>query len=248
MSDEHAEAVRPALVALNERQGELAEEFVEGFGERDRILIWSVETISITMGEVAHDFYRRLYSEGSTRRLLLGELTEPDAVGAGERARERMVAEYLQPAFRSAYKSVRWRALEYVGPETDDPPDPSRQKALAMRPGYQELVERQRRAVREFVGGVEDEEALREWVHRLDLAAHGEVPDGIRTRMQREDVTRKLATGGADGLSAEAMEEARRRFVAEFLLEPFNRAARQLRPHAKEEDDEATESSEPTHI
>ena len=107
--DPHAQqytAMRPALDELETHQQRALAHLLVGFDDRAQILDWGETAELATHGEVEEGFVARCYTEGSTRRLLLGHKPEH------EEARELFAAHHLLPAFNRGVRDLAGRAGE----------------------------------------------------------------------------------------------------------------------------------------
>jgi len=219
------DSYRPALVALTDQVRELIDEFARGFNSRRRLLEWSQRMTIRTLGELPEVYYADLTRsfQQSSDTVLLSALHTP-ATRSGridddqaEELRERIVTTHIQPAFHRAFRRLRKDATEYVDEAGEgDAHDPSRQRHIAMRPALDELEQWQQTALGRCLNGLEDRSAIPDWGEDVELATHGEMPEGFVARCYREPSTWKLLVAeSATG------ERGRELFAAAHLLPAF---------------------------
>lgn len=226
---------RPALAKLADDQHDVLLEFLEGFRDRRHLLEWSQRCIVATLGEVEESWPTDLAMNRSDLSVVItsekrhtwvddGEAADKSAAKAYRRA---LAAEDLIPAFRSAYRKMRWNAVEYVNDEDDSlQPDPSIQRHPAMRPALSEMAERQEWALKRLLDGLDDHDQLMSWVLRAVEASHGELEGELATDLYTETHTRRmLVVDGDDHRHGPFFRES---FGATTLLPAFVRAARKL--------------------
>lgn len=95
--------------------------------------------------------------------------------GAVDReVRRALVATDLLPAMQRAVRAFRWTAAEYDD-EGDEPPDPDRQDAPAMRPALAALDDRQRTALDRLLDGFDTEAGLVAWARVVIESSYAEI-------------------------------------------------------------------------
>lgn len=245
--DDELRPTRPALANLNEQQLEALREFRdEGVEHRPALLRWLLRLQFRTLGRLPDFWYHHVATDPTA---LACVLTGPNRGAYGVRdgtdvtpseawaARRRLVAKYLRPACRDAFRALRPKATEYL----DDEKDPDKMAALAMRPALDEHYQRTEHALDQFHRGFDSEDDLDEWLHELDLATFGAI------KAVESDFDYVLLTDeSAPDLylsDAERYVEARESIMARYLLPATNVAVRELAERAGESDDETSDHS-----
>ncbi|QZX98733.1 hypothetical protein [Halobaculum rubrum] len=242
------ESTRPALQALNEQQLEALREFRdEGVEHRPALLRWLLRLQYRTLGRLPDYWYSHIATDPTALACVLTGETRGVYNRRGETkitpadawcTRRRLVARYLRPACREAFRFLRPKAAEYL----EGNRDPEKMAALAMRPALDEHYSRQERAIAEFHEGFDSVAVLDEWLQRLDAATFGTMkavePDFdyqlTTSRLQPELTT----------CSEPMYVEERERIIAWNLLPACNVAVRELADQAGEsQDEEKTASS-----
>lgn len=245
--DDELQPTRPALQNLNEQQLDALREFRdEGVAHRPALLRWLLRLQFRTLGRLPDYWYHHVATDPTA---LACVLTGPNRGAYGEvdgtnitpaeawATRRRLVAKFLRPACRDAFRTLRPKATEYL----DDQKDPDKMAALAMRPALDEHYQRQERALAQFWRGFESEDDLDEWLHELDMATFGAI------KAVEPDFDYVLLTdASAPDLylsDEERYVEARERIMARYLLPATNVAVRELAERAGESDDETSDHS-----
>ena len=247
------ETVRPSLVSLALEIRELETELLEGLGSRREVLEWCQRVIVRTLGSVDDRVFRgvaRHFGEAyDGEGPLLAAFLEPSARSRGledetaRELRERFLATYLGPAFRSAFRGLRKGAGEYLEPAQEgDAHRPDGQRWIAMRPSLSELDRYQRETLGAVLEGFSSTGEILEWSTAVTLATHGEATgDGFLERCYRERGTRELLLA-----TDTESESAREHFAAYHLLPRYNSGARDLAGRSGElPDRERTEDTVP---
>lgn len=245
--DDGPEPYRPALAALNREQREALEEFKHaGVETREALLEWLLRLQYRTLGRLPDFWYYRVATRpGALAVMLTGE--ERGSYGERETTnvtleeatmyRRRLVARYLRPACRDAFRELRTNATEYLD---DRRPDPERMAALAMRSALEESFELQEDALESLLEGFADRDGLEEWLHELDRATFGEIkavePDLDYQILDNRTARRIMLR------DEERYTIARERLAARYLLPATNVSVRTLAERAGESD--ATETDE----
>jgi len=245
---------RPALAKLADDQHTVLLEFVEGFGDRRELLEWSQRAIVATLGELEEEWATDLAMSRSDLSVVITSDRrnawvddEPPTPSAAATYRRALAAEDLVPAFRAAYRKMRWNAVEYVNDDDDDlQPDPSIQKHPAMRPALSEMSERQEWALERVLDGFDDQDQLMSWVLRAVEASHGELDGDLAADLYSETHTRRILV--LDGDDHQHGPFFRESFAAVTLLPAFCRAARQLSERAGELVEQEKKEITPTQI
>lgn len=244
------EPYRPALVTLSEDVRGLVSEIRQGLDDEARALSWLQEITIRTLGRLDARVYRDMARQyrGDQGVLLAAMIRPTERRGrmrgldnaTAERLREHLVAEYVTPAHRDAFRELRRDATDYVdSASSGDAHDPSRQKHISMRPELSEMEDWQQRALSSLLDGFDARGDVLDWGHDLLLATHGELGEDWITRLYREDSTAAVLTGD----TADA-ERARRLFAAHHILPHYRAGVRSLSGRATELADEDTETTE----
>jgi PHD/YefM family antitoxin component YafN of YafNO toxin-antitoxin module len=238
---------RPALANLNEQQLDALREFRdEGVEHRPALLRWLLRLQFRTLGRLPDYWYHHVATDPTALACVLtgenrGAYGEKDGTDVTPNeawaTRRRLVAKYLRPACRDAFRTLRPKATEYL----EDEKDPDKMAALAMRPALDEHYQRTERALAQFHRGFAGEDELDEWLHHLDLATFGAI------KAVESDFDYVLLTDEtAPDLylsDAEQYVEVREWIMARYLLPATNVAVRELAERAGETDDETSDHS-----
>ncbi|WP_435099621.1 hypothetical protein [Halarchaeum sp. P4] len=241
--DEHdedrIETYRPALATLHQQQMETLRGFLQnGVETRRGLLTWLLRLQYRTLGRLPDYWYFNIATRPSALAVVLtgderGQYGERDGTDItlkeARSFRRRLVARYLRPACRDAFRELRTRAVEYLD---EDNPDPEKMAALAMRPALDEHYQRQEAALEDLLDGFESVDALDEWLHDLDLATFGaikEVEPEFDFLLLDDAVARRACLRDEPRYVL-----ARERIAARYLLPAFNVAVRTLAEKAGE--------------
>lgn len=241
------EATRPALQALNEQQMKALRQFRdEGVEHRPALLRWLLRLQYRTLGRLPDYWYHHVATDPTALACLL---TGENRGVYGERGytnissaeawstRRRLVAKYLRPACREAFRFLRPKATEYLGEQKD----PEKMAALAMRPALDEHYQRQEEALAAFHAGFEDETVFDEWLQRLDVATFGAIK-AVEPDLDFILLTDRTAPELYRSTD-EQYVEARERIIANYLLPATNVSVRELAERAGERDHETSEKT-----
>jgi len=234
------ESYRPALVTLTNDVRELTTELMEGLRSEERVLEWLQEMTIGTLGQldrVVYDDIARQFrgAQGMMLAALVvpekrrGEMSDLSEDTARE-LREQLLAEYVHPAHRDAFRELRTDATEYIDAGDDeDEHNPDRQRFVAMRPALTELQQWQQHALASLLVGFESRAEVLDWGHDILLATHGELDEDWVSRACRERSTLDILTG-----DSRTDEHARRLFAAYHVLPRFRDGVRVLTDRAGE--------------
>ncbi|ELZ23489.1 hypothetical protein C475_14488 [Halosimplex carlsbadense 2-9-1] len=247
---EEPDPFRPALVTLSEDVRERVDELLDGLDSEGRALEWLQEVTIRTLGTIDQRVYRDFARQFRGQQgVLLAAMLEPSARRGrmralddevAERTRENLVAHYVTPAHRKAFRRLRRDATDYADAAGDgDAHNPKRQRFVAMRPELSELEQWQERALDSLLEGFEDRAELLDWGHDLLLATHGELDEEWVTRVYDEESTASVMTG-----ETPEDKRARRLFAAHHLLPYYRAGVRVLSGRASEVADEGTQRTE----
>lgn len=244
------ETYRPALVTLTNDVRELTNELMDGLASEERVLEWLQEMTIGTLGRldtIVYDDMARQFR--GAQGMLLAALVVPSqrhgemrdlGEDAARELRERLLAEYIHPAHRDAFRELRTNATEYIdAAEDEDEHNPDRQRFVAMRPALTELQQWQQRALASLLVGFESRSEVLDWGHDVLLATHGELDKEWVARCCRERSTLSLLTG-----DSETDQRARHLFAAYHVLPKFREGVRVLTDRAGETASAETESKE----
>jgi len=245
---------RPALAKLADDQHDILLAFVDGFDDRRELLEWSQRAIVATLGELEEEWATDLAMSRSDLSVLITSERrqawvedEPPRSSTAATYRRALAAEDLVPAFRSAFRKMRWSAVEYVNDDDDSlQPDPSIQKHPAMRPALSEMSDRQEWSLERLLEGFDDQDQLMSWVLRTVEASHGEVDGELAADLYNETHTRRMLV--VDGDDQEHGPFFRESLAAVTLLPAFTRAARKLSERAGELVEQENKEITPTQI
>jgi hypothetical protein len=246
--DDGPESYRPALEALNREQQEALEEFKrDGVESRENLLAWLLKLQYRTLGRLPDFWYFAVATRPGALAVVLtgderGEYGEREAtnVSLEEAAmfRRRLVARYLRPACRDAFRELRTSATEYLD---DRRPDPERMAATAMRPALDESYQLQEPALESLLEGFDDMDGLEDWLHELDRATFGEIkavePD-LDYKLLDNRTARRIMLR-----SEKRYVNARERLAGRYFLPATNISVRTLAARAGESDVTETDDS-----
>lgn len=241
---------RPALVTLSEDVRERVTELREGLSSEDRVLRWLQEMTIRTLGRLDSRVYTDMTRQFRGQQgVLLAALVVPAKrrgqnrgldTATAEKLRERLLANYVLPAHRDAFRQLRRDATEYIDAAGDDDSHaPDRQKFVAMRPALTELEQWQERVLDDLLAGFDERGEILDWGQDVLLATHGELGKEWVTRVHEEDSTVEVLTGDSP-----RHKRARRLFAAYHVLPQFRAGVRVLSGRAGEVADETTEKQE----
>ncbi len=247
---------RPALAKLADDQHDVLLGLLEGFDDRRALLEWAQDAIVATLGELEEEWATELAMSRSDLAVVItsdrrdewvDEDREPPELGKAKMYRRALAAEDLVPAFRSAYRKMRWNAVEYVNDDDDElQPDPSIQRHPAMRPALSEMAQRQEWALGRALDGFRDQDQLMSWVLRAVEASHGELEGELATDLYSETHTRRmLVVEPSDHKHGQFFRES---FAATTLLPAYTRAARKLSEKAGELVEQEKREINPTQL
>jgi hypothetical protein len=246
--DDGPESYRPALEALSREQREALEEFkLEGVETREELLEWLLRLEYRTLGRLPDFWYYRLATRPGALAVVL---TGDERASYGERDstnvtleeaasyRRRLVARFLRPACRDAFRELRTSATEYLD---DQRPDPERMAATAMRPALNESYQLQVGALESLLEGFDDMDGLEDWLHELDRATFGEIkavePD-LDYKLLDNRTARRIMLRSED-----RYVNARERLAGRYFLPATNISVRTLAARAGESDVTETDDS-----
>lgn len=230
---DYIESVRPALTNLSQEQQAALDDFRDnGLLDRPALLQWLLKLQYRTLGRLPDYWFTHVSTDPSALAVVLtgphrGEYgAKKETRITPEEAwqmRRKLVAVYLRPAARDAFRELRTKAVEYTD---GNRPDPEKMAAFAMRPALEEHYQRQREALRAFTEGFDSELALDRWCHELDLATFGaikRIEPRFDALIQNEPLAPDLY------LSDESRYvNTREAIAARFLLPATNVAVRQV--------------------
>lgn len=252
------DSFRPALIKLDSDIRDLEAELMRGFGSRTSLVKWTQQLCVYTLGWVDEDWFIRLakqfragYDDGR-HRTVISCLLAPHArqrsikQDQADEVRRQIVTQTIRPAKRIAFRQLRSDAGEYAAEAgTGAEHDPAKQRYIAMRPAINEIDERQRSVLNRLLspGGFDDREGILSWTRDLELATHGEIPEGFATRCYQERATRRALISDGDDY-----DRAREFFAAAYLIPVFNRGIADLAGRSKETAQAEREKTKPARI
>jgi len=238
---------RPALIALNEQQLEALREFRDaGVEHRPALLRWLLRLQYRTLGRLPDYWFYHVATDPTALACLLtgeqrGQYGDKDGTdvtpGEAWTTRRRLVARYLRPACREAFRFLRPKATEYL----DEEKNPDKMAALAMRPALDEHYSRQEEALAQFHRGFESADAVDAWLQHLDVATFGtvkSVEERFDWLLTTDPSMPQLVTS-----QEQRYVEARERIIARYLLPATNVCVREVAQRAGESDHENSEHS-----
>jgi hypothetical protein len=234
------ETVYASLDALSAAQEDLYDELERGFGTRRDLLLWMHKASVRTLGHVPDGWASRILTNRYETAALLDDvrrreaLTERAPDDADARTQRMLLGDdELLDACRDGMKLLGEQAEEYLDDELDGT-DVSLQRYLAMRPGVEDVVTRQRAALQRVLGrhddvgpdGLETREDVRSWTRGVVRATKG-VDGGISRRSSFDLWWRQLLTGPVDSPTLHI-------HLAEEVLSVMNRSIRQTATASRE--------------
>lgn len=237
VDERRAEGQRTALDRLLLDQADLWVEAIAGFRDRSAVLTWMQDVVIHSLGRIgpAEWFAGVLADENLMAALLARPYGGCDGFSPQQvrELREGWTADVLLPAFADAHREFRWSAVEYGSNDSEDwqeAPDPSVQRAPAMRPALATLEERQARALETLLEGFETSTAFAAWGQAVTRASYAELDRALLREAYFDLPVRRRMTA-PDDAEARWFREA---WAAEYLLPAFNAAATQLSSRANE--------------
>ena len=216
-------ATRPALVILAEQQKELIDHETypvtdlgcslrHGFRSRRELVGWYQAAIVRTFGAIASEFPAEwLNGDRVTLQALLTDderqrrWTRSNAAPMDEleaaKTRRAIEQSRLLPAMNDAFNTLRPMAGEYTDDRnalasTDDLE--ASEQSVALRPAFSRKDLEQRHALNRLWDGLEDEDALRDWLHDLDLPTNGALDREFARRVTRDRVLKSWLIRGRE--------------------------------------------------
>lgn len=193
--------VKPALLTLLHDQAALLDrkwadddrdyDLRSGFDSRRQVIEWYQQAAVRSKGHIADDWKP---ADCFIDRTMLAALIREDVDGIDTmdsyqavRWREWLETAFVMPAFNRAYRDLRKSAVEYIKtPDSEERKDvgegdldPTQQKHVAMRPGFQTLDDQQGRALRRLWGGFESHSEMLDWLHSLNYPTNGEIGENL---------------------------------------------------------------------
>jgi hypothetical protein len=211
---------RPALQTLQADQralltgGEHIHGLRDGFPSRQAAIEWYQAALVRTFGYLSEDWSATDLVKDAT---LVESLLDRQG---GREYRRRLEASIVLPACNQAYNELRNVAGEYVGESGLDlsKVDPDEQKHVAMRPGFQERDEQQRRALEQLWSPFDRRDDLLDWLHWLDEPSYGEIDPTFSQQMLTDESALAHMLGRSD---PERAQRFRERMGATVLLPAF---------------------------
>lgn len=234
------DAVYASLDALSRQQRELYEELERGFSRRRDVVLWMHKASVRTLGHIPDAWAARVLTNRYEHASLLDSARERDRVtgrAPDERGakleRQLLGDDVLLDACRDGMRLLGEQAEEYLEDDLEGT-DLNVQKYLAMRPGLQDVVTRQRAALKRVLGldddvgphGLEDRDDVSEWVRGVLRATKG-VDGGISRRACWDLYWRMLLTGPVESPSLHV-------HLADEVLSVMNRSIRQTATASRE--------------
>lgn len=180
------EAVRPAVDELAADQDELFEELERGFDDRRDLVLWLHKASARTLGRIPDEWPQQLLASRYQTAGIMGIEQHRHAPDSGLASFERDLVrdDILLEACTSSMRFISQRSTQYAdgstGGESKNNREFGPQRWLAMRPSLDELVTRQRRALKRVLGrdesrpnGLEGHEDISRWVRSVQRASRG---------------------------------------------------------------------------
>lgn len=247
--DDEPDAREPSytsLGTLRAHQKELRRELMDGFKDRNELLLWQHDVAAKTIGQVPDSWHTKFVTDRWLTAAMMrdaatrAEMTShpPDDENAYRR-RQDIIQEDLMPASQRAVVSFRQNAVEYVD-DPDEPVDMGRQQFIAMRPRLDEVVADQREAlewaldVHDWREPIDGREAALEWADEIIYATYGRIG---------EDFTFRVSSRASDWLPALKAPEslALKALLADEVLPAMNANIRYVVERAQEVNKEVRE-------
>ena len=180
------EAIRPAVDELAADQDELFDELERGFDDRRDLVLWIHKASARTLGRIPDEWPQQLLGSRYQTAGLLGDESHRHAPDAGLAAFERDLIrdDVLLEACTSSMRFMSQQSTQYADGTTGGGAKNNRefgpQRWLAMRPSLDELVTRQRNALKRVLGrddrypdGLKDHHDISTWVRGVQRASRG---------------------------------------------------------------------------
>lgn len=196
----------------------------EPFDSRRAVINWWQAAACRTLGHVM-DYWDpiEILRDPALTDALLDRSADP-AVDAY--LRNRVLEEWLLPACRQAYRSMRDRAQERTANQDGGSwreVDPEESAHIAMRPAFSRLDAEQAALLSDLWGGFEDRGAVHRWLHDCAPATYGELGEQWAREMLHDPVILDALLCELDRERSRAWRE---RLAVVVLLPAFARAVR----------------------
>lgn len=216
---EHTNPVVPGLEALIDEQKESVSRLIGGFDSNRQILLWCLDVLFLSGGQVDTGAVKALPVFGPDRTATKMVLGDPDPE-AGRRYRVKYAGHYILPAFNDALDDVGWSFTEYG----EGGPSPEEQESMAMRPALEELRRDQRDVLDRMLEGFGSVEEILTWGSDLNRATLGaSEPDLVEDALGTDIVLRRRLLTESE-FAQENPQDAtwfRHRVARGFLLDWF---------------------------
>lgn len=184
------EAWTPALPTLRAQQMGLRRDLMDGFGDREELLLWCHAAAAVSMGHVPPDFAVSLVNnrwrvaaclKHQEQRDALCEYPPSERDAHGER--QDVVEEILAPGFQAALRSVSRMAADYTDTE-DGVENVEKQRFIAMRPRLHQHAVSQHEALCWAMGRTDrdpltDRDSIQNWVDYCGYSCAGRLPTPV---------------------------------------------------------------------
>lgn len=240
------EAIRPAVDELASSQQELFEELERGFDDRRDLVLWLHKASSRTLGRIPDEWPLQLLASRYQTAGMMGVSNHRHAPDAEMASFERGLVrdDVFLEACTSSMRFISQQSTQYAdgstGGESRNNREFGPQRWLAMRPSLDELVTRQRNALKRVLGrdrrypnGLEGHEDLSQWVRGVQRASRG-LDGGISRDAIWSPWWRQTLTDDPRHPDLHLL-------LADEVLSVFNAAIREEASQADEAPDEKTQ-------
>lgn len=180
--DDRQERIRPAILELAASQEALFEDLEDGFDDPRRLILWFHKASARTLGRIPDTLARDVLSSNYRRSTLVRTASSPRP-GLQDLEKRLLRDDQLLQAATQSIRFMAQNAGQYADlndVEGGHGREFGPQRWLAMRPSLDELVTRQRRALKRALGladgypnGLEDHDDVAAWVRTVIQASRG---------------------------------------------------------------------------
>lgn len=217
----------------------------QNWTSRPDILLWCQRVSAASLGRIDDGWASRVLSDSPTVAALLSSEArrrefassdgEPLTHAEAEFVRES-VTDTIEPAFRQALRDVSRWAGEY-NEDGGQPPDPTSQRKLAMRPVLDHAVEQHEAVLEDAIAGFNSRREIRRWSKRVIRVTDGIMDDTFSRTARYSPLWHGALTGGEETL------ETRVQLLATRVFPYLNAAVRLVASEAGEAQDAETEKT-----
>jgi hypothetical protein len=240
------ERVRAAVDELAASQDQLFDELERGFDDRRDLVLWLHKASARTLGRIPDEWPQQLLGSRYQTSGLLGveDGTHAPDEALADFERDLVRDDILLEACQSSMRFISQRSTQYAdgssGGESKHNREFGPQRWLAMRPSLDELVTRQRNALKRVLGrddqypnGLEGHEDISRWVRSVQRASRG-----LDGGLSRDAI---WSPWWRQTLTDDPRQPDLHLLLADEVLSVFNAAIREEASQADEAPDEETQ-------